>query len=224
MPDAVAPAAPAPAAPAAPVVAPAAEAKPEQKTIASLLGAEPVKAPEAPVVPAKPGDAPAAAEPPKLAELILKAPEKSALTDTDIKAITEMAKAKGLTQDQAQAFVDREAARLDEHGANLTKQNTEAFQGLYRTWSEQVSADKDFGGPKQAATIESARRVVAKYADPEFAKILNETPFGSHPGLIRMLARLGQSMREDGVHAGSDTPAAAPVRPADLLYPHFAQK
>ena len=169
------------------------------------------------------GEKPADAAPAAV-EFKLKTPEKSQVTAEDVAAIAKLAKDRGLNEEQAQAIVDREAQRLDAHREAMTKQHTEAFNGLYDAWGKQVNDDKDFGGPKLKASVDAARRVIRAHADPEFQKMLETTPFGSHPGLIRMLARIGASMHEDSTHAGSPPAGSAETPAQDVLYPHFAKK
>lgn len=201
-----------PAAQATPPVPTPAAAAPA--VIKSLLAEAPAAASD------KPAENGAVAEAAPAVEYKLKAPEKSSISADDLKAIETFAKEHKLSPEQAQKIVDRDATVA----ASRVESQQKEFNGLFDQWGGAIKADKDFGGEKLNANVEAVRRVVAQHADPEFKKMLEETPYGSHPGLFRMLARIGASMREDTSHTSSSQTPASEVHPKDILYPHFAKK
>lgn len=169
------PAAPAGGAPAAPAPSPAA---PEQ-------GGAPAPAPEQPAAPA----APAAPEQPAADPYAGLALQKdSPLGDDDLAAIKDFAKEHGLPLAAAQALLARESERATEASTRRDE--------LISTWEGEVRNDPDLGGANLARTVDSAKRALAAFWPPEFAKELDESGFGNHPGLLRGLSKLGAAMAE----------------------------
>lgn len=125
--------------------------------------------------------------------LELKLPENALLNAEHLKELEAYAKEKNLNQEQAQAILDREAKAVGEY----VKAQEAAVEVLRTEWFEQCKADKELGGEQFAVAAEAAKRVVNKYATPEFKEILKETGYGNHPELLRVFSRIGKAMAED---------------------------
>lgn len=210
-PAAVAPATPAATVPAAGAAAPvAAVAKPGgavgAAAPASSLLAETVK-PDA-ASPAKPADA-------KPVDWKLTAPEGVTLAAEDVGAIEAFAKENGLSQAQAEKVLARDvASRAAAESARQTQATT-----IGETWRAEAEKHPEIGGAKLPAAVEAAKRALAVYATPEERKAIADSPFGSNPMFIAIMARAGKGVPvEDTVHTG-----AGPVterNPARILYPN----
>ena len=125
--------------------------------------------------------------------LELKLPENALLGAEHLKDLEAFAKEKNLNQDQAQAILEREAKAVGDY----VKAQEAAVEVLRTEWFEQCKVDKELGGEQFAAAAESAKRVVDRYATPEFKAILKETGYGNHPELLRVFSRIGKAMGED---------------------------
>jgi hypothetical protein len=149
----------------------------------------------------------------------LKLPKGSLLDASALERIVSFAKEQGLTPKHAQALLDRESNLLTEHADGQKK----AFDAVTSEWVEQSKQDKEFGGEKFAENAELAKRVVHRFGSKELLNGLNETKFGNHPELVRMLVRIGKAMSEDQlVMPGKSTAATKDM--ADVFYGGSTEK
>lgn len=148
------------------VETPKAEVKPETKP-------EPAKEPEvkAPVVPEK---------------YDLKLPEGSPLDASQVEAVSSYAKEQKLSQETAQAILDRESKANEV----LVRQNT-------KVWLEELRNDKEFGGNELEANGELAFKAAEKWFGNEFAALIKKAHLNNHPMLFKGLVRLGKANADD---------------------------
>lgn len=161
---------------------------------------------------AKPATAAATAAPEKY-ELTL--PQGTPMEATEAQAFLDKAaadaKARGLSQEQANALLgDR---------AEVVKQHRE----IVSNWEAEIKADKDFGGENLPKTLEQSAAVLTKFFPGIDKAALNKTGFGSHPEFLRGLARIGRAMQPDGF-IPADGPGQKEKTTAELLYPNMAAK
>jgi hypothetical protein len=101
-------------------------------------------------------------------------------------------KAKGYSQDQAQAAVDL-------YIAEQTKQ-VEIFHQTRKEWVNEIKTDKEFGGEKFDQTVTGAQLALRKFdTDGQMLSLLETSGFGDNPGVIKFLARIHAAMGEDQV-------------------------
>jgi len=225
-------AAPATAAAVATAAPDAASAKaPEQLSLLGEAASAPTEtktsdAKTAPVAePAKPADGEAAkeakpadaktsdeakkADPAKTApaDIEIKLPDGVKADEGVLKEFKELAKAKGLNSEQAQAMFDLDRKiRIDEAN-RIAKQHEELAEKHRKT----IESDKELGGDNLAQT----KALVAKVMNdprtpPEFLELTKDPVLGNHPGLVRLLANWGKAIAEDsvaGLVAGGPTTA-----------------
>lgn len=120
----------------------------------------------------------------------------------------------GLTNEQANklAGVIAEQRKTEYDALN------ERHQKVITDWQNAIKTDKDFGGEKLKPSLKSADRVIATFGDDEFRKDLTDLGLGNHPGLFRLLARVGNALSDDKP-VTSETPAATVKRDvAETLY------
>jgi hypothetical protein len=147
------------------------------------------------------------------------------VTETDAPAeltkdIAEFAKANGLTQKQAQAYLDREVALIEASDIADKKARAEGLAALKKQWTDQAKADKELAGAdgKQFdANLALGKKALAKFF-PGIEKEADKHPFLDHPEVLKGLLKIGQLISPDGEFvAGKGN--GAPSDPAKVLYP-----
>lgn len=146
-------------------------------------------------------------------KLALKLPADSPLGAEAVERIAAEARLQGLSQEQAQALLEREHKAVAQF---RERQDSDAAEVGAR-WKAETENDPEIGGDKLGANLELVRRVIDRYGDEEIKGFLRETPFGNNRSLIRFLARIGKSMASDSLVMAS---AKSGVRreAADVLY------
>lgn len=213
------PAAPPPPADPAPQ-APAAD--PDDSDDTALGG----KKPEVPADPAAPPTDPADPNAPP-AHVIPEAYELTAPDGMTIDAdllteATPIFKEAGLSNEQAQAILPA-AKSLVEKTQQATVQNLiDAGNQQRKAWLDAAKADEQIGGAKWDASLDSAGRALDALGHAEgseFRTALNETGFGNHPEMIRIFARIGEMVGEDGDFVRADAGAKV-VDTLTNMYPN----
>lgn len=197
---------------AAPVSAPAAAAPALAPRRQSLLTApDPVAAPAE----AKPEAAPdAEAKPEGEAKPAEGVPEKyefkvdgfefidTALADKAAPILQKL----GLNNEQANALAQVYAEHLTQQGELYEANQQKAFFEKLDSW--EAETQKQFGD-KLPAALESAKVALQYLESPELVELLDTSGLGSHPNVIRSLAKLGGRMRERETALGVSTPQSA---------------
>lgn len=93
----------------------------------------------------------------------------------------------------------------------------ERHQKIVDDWQKEIKTDKDFGGDNLKASVGKADRVIATFGDDDFRRDLVELGIGNHPGLFRLLARVGNALSDDKPIT-SETPAASKKSPEAAMY------
>lgn len=210
--------------PAAPPAAPATAPDPAPATAPkTLLGAD---APTGGKVsePPKEGEKVPAIEPEVAAKVVpekyeLKLPEGSLIAAERLEKISQIAKEKGLSNDEAQALLQTEHEAVDTYA----KRQSQEFLAVQGRWLDETKADPEVGGAKLAESVAYAEAAVAKFGDPELKEALNATGLGNHKHLVRMLARIGKAMAPDTLKRPSGNPPGEKKSHAERLYPNHKQ-
>lgn len=152
----------------------------------------------------------------------LTAPDGMTIDADLLTEATPIFKEAGLSNDQAQAILPA-AKSLVEKTQQATVQNLiDAGNQQRKAWLDAAKADEQIGGAKWDASLHSAGRALDALGHAEgsdFRTTLNETGFGNHPEMIRIFARIGEMVGEDGDFVRGD--AGAPVKPVwQRLYPN----
>lgn len=111
------------------------------------------------------------------------------------KPISEFATANSLTQEQAQALMDRELRLQDEALTAYNKQEAD----LQREWQEASRKDSEIGGEKFSENMGYARKALESYF-PEISSAINDHPFLDSPEILRGLVKIGKLMSDDREH------------------------
>lgn len=134
-----------------------------------------------------------------------KLPENSLLDQLAIEEISQYAKEKGYTQEQASELLQRENdAVMDYHQKSLNEHKEQV-----QKWKNEVMTDKEIGGENFNVNIEYAHRTLQKFATPEFLNALELTGYGNHPDLVKTFVRIGKAMQPDSFIKTSEAPKAA---------------
>ena len=89
-----------------------------------------------------------------------KLPEGASVDDDSLKAASALFADSGLSQEQAQKFIDLAVSREQV----AARKGVQAFVDLQTKWVSEIKADPDIGGDKFQATIASAARAIDRLA------------------------------------------------------------
>lgn len=142
----------------------------------------------------KPGEAPKGGPPEKYTLAI---PKDSLLQDADLPRIEALSRTRGLTQEQAQAFVEAQSELLSVDA----KAEQERFGQLQKEWKATITADPVLGNAKLPESMEAVKRYVE---DPKkfpvgLKKILVDSGLHNHPEVFRFLHGLAAEGKNDKV-------------------------
>jgi hypothetical protein len=153
----------------------------------------PPPAPEAPAAAATP-DAPAPTGEPSTVPLTSSgitvtlpagvAPDSEALA-----AFDGVARDLGLDGPTAQRLADLHGEAI----ARAASEEVAAWTAVTAGWREAVKADPEIGGVNFDASVTLARGVLDRFA-PELKAELRDLGLGNHPGLTKLLARIGRAL------------------------------
>lgn len=143
-------------------------------------------------------DKPAEGAPEKYEEF--KAPEGTMLDAAVMQQFGEVAKELNLPQDKAQDVVNKMAPIM-------VQRQMEQIAGISKQWAEKSSND-----PEIADHLNDIARIRDMFGkgsdgnlDPDIAEFIN-SPAGNHPGVLKLLARVGARFGEGGFPTGKPAP------------------
>lgn len=132
-------------------------------------------------------------------------PEGMEIDTALLAEVTPLFKEDGLTQAQAQRYIDKYAARI----AEMSEGAGEAFDKAYQdrkaadaakdseSWLEALKADKEIGGDKFDPVKQRVMAAIGTVATPEMKDAMNELGWGNHPELVRLVHRLIDYVPQD---------------------------
>ena len=197
-------------------VDPAAAAAPQIATEASAAagaapGTSPASpAPRKPLLNAEPAATPAAPEPktdatgaiiPEKYEFTM--PEGVQLDGGLLDKTTPILKELGLSQEQATKLVGAYADHVKAQAEAAINKDIEDHNQRIDAWDAEL---KQTFGDKLPQTISDAQIALNQLDSPELMELLESSGLGSHPGVIKQLAKLGSQMRERETVNGGTTP------------------
>jgi hypothetical protein len=143
-----------------------------------------------------------------------KLPEGVTVDAESLKPATELFAETGLSQDQAQKFIDLAMARE----TAAAHKSVQAFVDLQNQWVSEIKADPDIGGDRLKASLASANRAIDRLNVPGLREALNFTGAGNHPAIVKAFVRLGQMIAEDRFRPGHSAQPHVPRSPAEVIY------
>lgn len=198
---------------------PSSTAAPENLLSSSTPAATPQQGSETAQPNATPGEKPAetAAVAGAPESYDFKAPDGQTYDPDVLASFSEAAKEGNLTQEAAQKLVDKMAPTLK------SRQDAQV-KTIQDGWLASSKADAEFGGPKLQENLATANKALAHFApnNPDgtpsaLRKLLDDTRMGNHPEVIRLLVKVGQTLKED-TFVGGAPPAGDDKSMKDVLY------
>ena len=129
-------------------------------------------------------------------------PEGVEFDDQVISSFKDVAKELNLSQKQAQYLLDKCAPVI-------AQRQIEQIQAVSNQWIERSKTDKEIGGENWTRAASDIARVRDKFSvgadgkvDPDIQEFMN-LPIGNHPGLLKLLARVGRAFGEADFPRGS---------------------
>lgn len=146
----------------------------------------------------------------------LKIPDGSLLEQSAIDDVLAYAVENKLSKEQAQILVERESNAVASYADRAKAKMDDLSKNV---WMTELKNDKEIGGDKLGETAEVARRVVDKFFQPEFKKLLEDTGYGNYPPLVRGLLKIGRAMQDDKIVTPGAHPAGDEKPVEELFYP-----
>lgn len=144
----------------------------------------------------------------------LKVPDNAQLNAETVKEVYEQAKELGLNKSQAQAFLESRVVtdQLVEERAQL------AVEHMKKQWLEDFKNDPEIGGDKALETAEHSKRFIDAYASDALKKVLDESPLGNHPEMLRAFAKAGKAMIANDSFISGKPVSTGKKSTADIFY------
>lgn len=104
--------------------------------------------------------------------------------------------------------------------AVMGKQLDDALTNDRTVWKQLAQSDPTFGGVNFEANVKLTNEAVAKYGDAEFSSLLKDSGLGDHPAVLRFLASVGKTIKQNDALPGeiANAQRGAPQRTAADLY------
>lgn len=143
----------------------------------------------------------------------------SPLDDTALKNVTEFAKENKLTQEAAQAILEREESA---ESSRAEKQLAD-HDVLVTDWTKKIEDHPTYGGDKLKEATLIANRPLVKFGSEEMTAFLETSGFSNHPAVFEYHHKLGLAMGDDGFIKGEKVLEKTPEKPAaHKMYPKQA--
>ena len=103
----------------------------------------------------------------------------------------EMNNGKGLSQEDAQRLVD--------FRAKMVKESVGEWETTFSEWRGELLSDKEIGGDKfKTDTVPNVLAAAERFGDKDMLDLLRTNKlYGENPALVRMLNRVGETLRAD---------------------------
>jgi len=137
-----------------------------------------------------------------------------------------------LTNEQANALLPIAPKIMEKAQAATMQQLLDAGAAQRKAWLDATKADPEVGGANLDTTLHLSAKALDALGFKEsgfgedgkaphpFRAALNESGFGNHPDMARLLRRFGEMAGEDGLFARTD-PGIREAKPAhEVLYPN----
>lgn len=144
-------------------------------------------------------------------------PEGVTFNTEALSEFKELARAKGLSQEDAQAFADLgvKIAKLQQDGY------ARQIEQAQTQWAETSRTDKEIGGDKFDENRALAKRALDTFGSEELTTMLAESGLGNHPEVLRAFVRVGRAISEDRLVPGATRPTGDRLK---AMYPTMHQK
>lgn len=146
----------------------------------------------------------------------LNVPEGAPFEQAQVDEIAAYAKKQGLSNEQAQALVDRDVARVQ----SAHQEHVKLVQEHYARTLAEARADPEIGGDRWGETVQKAQRFLDKIGDKDLKQMLHDNPDISNSKAVLKALRRGYElfMAEDSLVTGDNSPAPRKLRPHEYIY------
>lgn len=151
----------------------------------------------------------------------LAAPEGVELDAELVLEATPVLRELGLSNEAASKLVPVAAKLVESAGTRALDGLIEAGERQRRDWLEAARADTEIGGRRWNETLRSAGVALDAFGfrgGHPFRQALEDTGFGNHPDMIRLFARLGAMVGEDGQFVRGDAGARGRRSTEEIWY------
>ena len=163
----------------------------------------------APTVPTPPAATPSIAT-----AFELEVPKDGLLTKEYVDRFQKDAIAAGLSKDEAKDLLDTQYRAVKD----FQDRNNTSVEQAKQQWKDASRADPEIGGDNFNKTAELSRRVVEKFGNEAFRKLLNETGFGNYPEVLRFFSKVGAAFSEDQLRPGSASSGGTTKSKEEILF------
>ncbi len=156
-------------------------------------------------------------------ELKFDLPEGASIDEEAMNSFKELVKTDGLTKEAAQKYLELSLG-MQKRQAEAAG---EAWQKQLAEWDKQTREDPEIGGAKLQESLTAAKRVVEKFGGADLMKVIDVAGLGSHPVVIKALAKIGRAMSEDSLAGTGGEPhnqVDEEQKFLNDLYPTMAKK
>lgn len=148
-------------------------------------------------------------------KLELKVPDGVKVDEKHLESLRAFAEKNGLDQAKAQGALDLylsiEKGRLEAGELEIQAQS--------KKWADELQKDKELGGANWPDTVKSVNRAIVHFKADGLVETLRAVGLGNNPGVVRLFAAAGRSLKEDSVQGSGSTKGTGGVKPlGDVLY------
>lgn len=128
----------------------------------------------------------------------------------------------GLTKEGAQEVANAAPAFVEHVTNRVQDAQLQQIMDTRKQWADASLSDPEIGGKNLERSLQLSAAVFDRYglkADGPFRTLLSETGLANHPDMIRVFAKIGNDISEDGFTVGEGAPKPAQSR-VERMYPN----
>lgn len=155
----------------------------------------------------------------------LTAPDGLTLVKDDIDAATPVFKELGLSNEQANKLMPVAAQFAQRIADRIASEQLSQVAEWRRERLDEAKSDPEVGGAKWDESIALSAKALDQFGAPKgspFRTALDESGWGNHVEFVRMFAKIGRAIGEDGFARADAT--ATKRSDAELFYPDMSGK
>lgn len=151
----------------------------------------------------------------------LELPEGITIPEDKREALTGIAQKHGLSNEAMKDLMALQADSLKTQAAAPYK----LWQDTQVGWQNEIKADKEIGGDKLPATLQTVSKALDQYGTPGVRQALDYTGAGNNPEIVRTIHAMAKALGEGG-HVNGNPPNGrqGPIDAASAIYPNLVQK
>lgn len=150
----------------------------------------------------------------------IKLPDGMELDKDMLGEFNAVAKEEGLSQEQANKYINLAVKLVEKQSKGLATQYQQAQQAKIASYQQALNTDEEIGGgdkSKMDAYLNVADFGYSKFASDELKQVLANDGLNYHPEVIKLFHKLGELCQQDDLPNVS-TPAGKEKTAAEILY------